>query len=61
MKKIDDLLKENKVQKNIEVCGWVKTFRGNRFISLNDGSCIANLQCVIDFENTESSLFHPFR
>ena len=56
MKKIDDLLKENKVQKNIEVCGWVKTFRGNRFISLNDGSCIANLQCVIDFENTESSL-----
>ena len=56
MKKIDDLLGDNKPKKNITVCGWVKTFRGNRFIAINDGSCIANLQCVIDYENTESSI-----
>ena len=56
MKKIDDLLGDNKPKKNIAVCGWVKTFRGNRFIAINDGSCIANLQCVIDYENTESSI-----
>jgi len=56
MKKIDDLLGNNKPKKNIVVCGWVKTFRGNRFIAINDGSCIANLQCVIDYENTESSI-----
>ena len=56
MKKIDDLLSENKPKKNVEVRGWVKTFRGNRFISINDGSCIANIQCVIDYENTESSI-----
>ena len=56
MKKIDDLLGDNKPKKNITVCGWVKTFRGNRFIAINDGSCITNLQCVIDYENTESSI-----
>ena len=56
MKKIDDLLNDNKTKKNIEVCGWVKTFRGNRFIAINDGSCITNLQCVIDYKNTDSSL-----
>ena len=56
MKKIDILLSKNEPKKNIEVCGWVKTFRGNRFIAINDGSTIANLQCVIDFENTENSL-----
>ena len=37
---------------NQEVCvrGWVRTFRANRFIALNDGSCLANMQCVVDFE-----------
>ena len=56
MKKIDDLLGNNKPKKNIVVCGWVKTFRGNRFIAINDGSSITNLQCIIDYENTESSI-----
>jgi len=41
------------IDKEINICGWVKTFRANRFISLNDGSCLKNIQCVIDFENTE--------
>ena len=26
--------------------GWVRTFRANRFIALNDGSCLSNIQCV---------------
>jgi len=37
--------------KNISVSGWVRSFRGNRFIALNDGSCMASLQIVIDIEN----------
>lgn len=32
------------------VKGWVKAFRSNRFIELNDGSSLANLQVVVDFE-----------
>ena len=44
------------LNKNISVYGWVKTFRANRFIALNDGSCLDNLQCVIDFENTNPEI-----
>ena len=36
--------------------GWVKNFRANKFISLNDGSTIQNIQCVIDFENFDDSI-----
>jgi len=36
--------------------GWVKTFRSNRFIALNDGSTIKNLQVVVDFENFSEEL-----
>ena len=38
------------------VNGWVKTFRSNRFIALNDGSTINNIQCVVDFENFEEEV-----
>ena len=37
--------------KEISLSGWVRSFRGNRFIALNDGSCMASLQIVIDVEN----------
>ncbi|MGS2727468.1 asparagine--tRNA ligase [Psychroserpens sp. BH13MA-6] len=40
----------------IEIKGWVRTFRANRFIALNDGSTINNIQCVVDFENTDDSV-----
>ena len=56
MKKIVTLLSNKKKKKNIQICGWVKTFRANRFIAINDGSTIDNIQCIIDFENTENSL-----
>ncbi|WP_417856117.1 asparagine--tRNA ligase [Xanthomarina gelatinilytica] len=46
------LSKENTFQ-DVEVKGWVRTFRANRFIALNDGSTIHNIQCVVDFENTD--------
>ncbi|GER58372.1 asparagine--tRNA ligase [Patiriisocius marinus] len=35
----------------ITIKGWVRSFRSNRFIAVNDGSTIKNLQCVVDFEN----------
>ncbi|MFT4659896.1 MAG: asparaginyl-tRNA synthetase [Patiriisocius sp.] len=40
----------------IKVEGWVRTFRSNRFISLNDGSTINNLQIVVDFEKMDDSI-----
>lgn len=42
--------------KIITVNGWVKAFRSNRFIALNDGSTLANLQCVVDFEKMDEHI-----
>ena len=41
---------------DITVRGWVRAFRSNRFIALNDGSTIHNLQVVVDFENFDENL-----
>jgi len=48
-------LNNDYVGKVIIVCGWVKTFRSNRFINLNDGSCLSDLQCVVDYEKLDQS------
>ena len=37
------------------VMGWVRTFRNNQFIALNDGSTISNLQVVIDMESIDQA------
>ena len=52
---IKSILNDAYVGKNIIVYGWVKTFRSNRFINLNDGSCLNDLQCVVDYEKFEES------
>ena len=41
--------------KEVDIKGWVRTFRANRFIALNDGSTLSNIQCVVDFENTDEA------
>jgi asparaginyl-tRNA synthetase len=50
---IKSLLSDYKplIHHDITVQGWVRAFRSNRFIALNDGSTINNLQIVVDFEN----------
>lgn len=53
---VKELLKSDKFLQEIHVKGWVRTFRSNRFIALNDGSTIKNIQCVVDFENTDEAL-----
>lgn len=47
---IKDLLKGKELLQEVTVNGWVRTFRSNRFIALNDGSTINTIQCVVDFE-----------
>tara|TARA_A100001011_G_scaffold81535_1_gene84818 strand:+ start:4125 stop:5543 length:1419 start_codon:yes stop_codon:yes gene_type:complete len=52
---IRSVLNNDYFGKVIVVCGWVKTFRSNRFINLNDGSCLSDLQCVVDYEKLDES------
>ena len=47
---------EGLLLQEIHIKGWVRTFRANRFIALNDGSCLQNIQCVVDFESTDEAL-----
>lgn len=56
LKTVSELLSADNKLHDIEVKGWVRTFRAKRFIALNDGSTIKNIQCVVDFENTDEAL-----
>jgi len=48
---IKEALSSEKLNINVTVKGWVRTFRSNRFIALSDGTTIKTIQCVVDFEN----------
>ena len=54
--RIKDIIASGPSPTEISTQGWVRAFRSNRFIALNDGYTIKNLQCVIEFENFEESL-----
>ena len=54
--RIKDIIAAKPSTTEITIQGWVRAFRSNRFIALNDGSTIKNLQCVVDFENFEETL-----
>ena len=51
MKRIAEILQAEPSLIEMTVKGWVRSFRNDRFIALNDGSTINNLQCVIEPEN----------
>ena len=46
--KIKTLLEGEAIEQEVTVMGWVKTFRNNQFIALNDGSTNTNLQVVVE-------------
>lgn len=50
--RIDRVLKDGEIGSTLEVRGWVRTRRDSKqgfsFIELNDGSCMGNLQIVVD-------------
>ncbi len=54
--KVIELLNSAQTMQDVYVKGWVRTFRNNQFIALNDGSTIHNIQCVVDFENTPAEV-----
>ncbi|MES2826629.1 MAG: asparagine--tRNA ligase [Bacteroidota bacterium] len=54
--KVKSLLETNEFNRDVIVMGWVRTFRNNQFIAVNDGSCMGNIQVVVDFANTPEDL-----
>lgn len=41
---------------DVLVKGWVRAFRSNKFLALNDGSCLATIQVVVDFEKFDEEI-----
>lgn len=59
-KEIVTLLNEESIGQKVTVCGWIRTFRNDRFIALNDGSTIKNLQVVVDAHDLDETLLKQF-
>ena len=47
---VSEILRSPALGETVAVKGWVRSFRSNRFLALNDGSCQASIQCVVDFD-----------
>jgi len=50
---INDLFKSEEFDRKVLVKGWVRNRRGSKnvaFVAMNDGSCLNNIQVVVDFE-----------
>jgi len=54
--KVKELLATEPKNQEITVMGWVRTFRNNQFIALNDGSTNNNLQVVVELGAFDDSL-----
>ena len=57
--RIAELLQSPATDAEVVVKGWVRTKRGNKnvaFIALNDGSCVANIQVVVDLAKFDEEL-----
>ena len=52
---IKGIQNSDQVNYEVKVNGWVRTFRNNQFIALNDGSTLATLQVVVDRETLDEA------
>ena len=60
--RIAELLQSPATDAEVVVKGWVRTKRGNKnvaFIALNDGSCVANMQVVVDLAKISEEQLKP--
>lgn len=59
--RILDILRQQAVGETVTICGWLRTRRdsgGLSFLEINDGSCLANLQVIVEdqLDNYESEV-----
>jgi len=54
--RIREVLNSEMTNHTITVMGWVRTFRNNQFIALNDGSTIHNLQVIAELGRYDDAL-----
>src|SRR5690606_40696375 len=60
--RIDQIMETKPIGEKITVKGWVRSFRNNQFIALNDGSDFDSLQIVLNrgqFDENIIKKIHP--
>jgi asparaginyl-tRNA synthetase len=50
------ILDQAEIGKEVNIKGWVKTFRNDQFLTINDGSTLRNIQVVLDPNQTPEDL-----
>lgn len=58
---IAKILQTPPLDSEVTVMGWVRSYRGRRFIALFDGSTSETLQIVVDFENFPEELIQKIK
>ena len=58
---IAKVLQNPPMDSEVTVMGWVRAYRGRRFIALFDGSTSQTLQIVVDFENFPDELINSIK
>ncbi|PSL35782.1 asparagine--tRNA ligase [Chitinophaga ginsengisoli] len=54
--KVKQILQDEKTDYPVVVKGWIRSFRNNQFIALNDGSTNNNIQVVLDMDSVTPDL-----
>lgn len=54
--KISSILATEPLGSKVTVKGWVRTFRSNRFVAVNDGTTLQSIQAVVDYEREDEAL-----
>ncbi len=54
--RIKDLLAKEDINQEVIIMGWVRTFRNNQFIAINDGTTNNNIQVVAELGKYDESL-----
>jgi len=49
------IIDKGNISEEYQVHAWVKSFRNNMFLALNDGSCLSNIQCVLSTEKYDDA------
>lgn len=58
---IAKILQTPPIDSDVTVMGWVRAYRGRRFIALYDGSTSETLQVVVDFESFPEDLINKIK
>ncbi len=58
---IKEILAKPSIGADYTIEGWVRTFRGNQFCAISDGTTIKTLQVVVDRDTTDESVLNRIK